>query len=70
MSKKKKIARSNLPVKFPIQLTVVVALALDYWNAPEWLIGAVSLLMVFLWIGVIKEVWEKEDVDLLNNDKP
>lgn len=62
MDTKKVISSKNLPTKIPVLSTVVYATALDYWNAPQWLWGAVGLLMALAWIGsIIAKVREEEE---------
>jgi hypothetical protein len=49
----RKIHRQNLPTKMPITQTLTVFLAMDYWNAPEWLFGAVCFSALIIWGATI-----------------
>jgi len=35
----KVLKRSNLPTRLPLWQSVTCLLALEHWNAPEWLYG-------------------------------
>jgi hypothetical protein len=69
MKTKKVLKQSNLPSKLPIGQTLLTILALDYWNAPQWLWGAFGLLFVIAWVGSIYSLCTEKGVDLLENDK-
>ena len=71
MDTKKVISNSNLPSKLPIWSSITAALALDYWNAPEWLIGAVGLFFIVGWILIIISMVMQEKVDVFEEvEKP
>lgn len=65
--KQKVISKNNLPYKLPTFETLVTILALDYWDAPQWICGAVGLLFVFLWIGVIVNICNNTTVDIFSD---
>lgn len=69
MDTKKVISNSNLPAKLPIWSSITAALALDYWNAPEWLIGAVGLFFIVGWILIIINMVIQEKVDVFEEAK-
>lgn len=69
MDTKKVISNSNLPAKLPIWSSITAALALDYWNAPEWLIGAVGLFFIVGWILIIIKMAIQEKVDVFEEVK-
>lgn len=65
MSKKRYVVdRKNLPRKFPIFQTVVTFLALDYWSAPEWLVGAFITIFAIGWIAAIVDLGKHNDIDV------
>jgi len=66
MESKKVISKKNLPIRSPILATVVYVLSMDYWNAPQWLWGAVGLLLVFIWIGWIISFFNQDEVDIMS----
>jgi len=68
MKVKKVIKSTSLPTKLPIWSTITTALALDYWNAPQWLWGAMGLLFLIGWISCIICFATEEEIDLLKND--
>lgn len=61
----KVIKRNNLPKKLPVIGTLVMFLALDYWNAPQWLLGAMVILCILIWCAIIYSIVKDEEVDLL-----
>ena len=68
MAKKKKvISRGNLPVSSPIQLTVLVILAMDYWDGAQWVWGVVGSLLVLLWISFIISFWQHDHTDIFED---
>lgn len=60
------IKRGNIPNKLPIRDTALVYLCLDYWSAPEWLMGAFYAVYGMIWIASIWILWEEEEVDVLS----
>jgi uncharacterized membrane protein len=60
----RKIHRQNLPSKMPIIQTLTVFLAMDYWNAPEWVFGIVCFSAAIIWGVAIHAIVteKKEDV--------
>lgn len=67
--KRKVISSKNLPTTIPISWTLVFAFALDKWNAPQWLWGAIGLLVLFAWIGTITTKIKEEEVDIFEEKK-
>jgi len=61
----KVLKRSNLPTRLPLWQSVVCLLALEHWNAPEWLYGVAGFLFLLLWIASIVTLIKEEQVDLL-----
>src|SRR5690606_39741913 len=66
MERKKVISRSNLPARSPILSTIVFALAMDYWNAPQWLWGAIGLFMLVIWIAWIMTFFIHDEIDVIS----
>jgi len=66
MKTKKVISRLNIPSTLPLYSTITVALALDYWNATEWVIGAVGVIFIVFWISSIKNIIIEKDIDIFN----
>jgi len=65
----KVLDRKNLPTKLPVTLTLVVALSLDYWNAPDWVIGGFGALGIIIWILSIIRLVLQEQTDILKDEK-
>jgi hypothetical protein len=64
MKKMKVLDKSNLPTKLPIFNTIVILLALDYWNPPEWIMGAIGLLWSLFIIATIARFAIERTVDI------
>lgn len=62
--KKKVIHRSNLPVNLPLFQTLVTALALDYWNAPQWICGSIGVILCLAWGNAIINICKNTEIDL------
>lgn len=65
MKVKKVISSKNLPRRAPFLDTIVYVTAMDYWNAPQWLWGAVGLLLLIGWISFIYVKKHEEDVEVM-----
>lgn len=65
----KVLKRNNLPTRLPLWQSITCLLALEHWNAPEWMYGVMGLLFLSLWIASIIMLAKEEGVDLLKNNK-
>lgn len=65
---KKVISRNNLPTKFPIQLTWISLLTMDYLNSPGWVYGIVVTVLVLIWISSIIIKLDEIEKDLWNEN--
>ena len=63
---KKVISSSNLPAKYPLFQALTSWIALEHWNAPQWLFGAVGLIFILLFLNAIGHNLIDEDVDLFD----
>ena len=59
-----------LPAKLPIWSSVTCAVALDHWNAPEWLWGALGLFFAIGWIAIIATKLTEEKVNYFEEESP
>lgn len=62
----KVIKRKNLPANLPVIHTLFSLLALDYWNAPQWLYGAVAVVLFIAWVASIYSIIKEEQTDIFN----
>ena len=67
--KRKVISRGNLPHKLPVFNTLVIILAMDYWNAPQWLCGVIGVIVALLWIACGFCLATEEGVDIMVKTK-
>ena len=67
MKKTKRIKYKNLPNRFPLAFTLVCILGLDYLNAPGWLWGVIIMLLVFLWVFVIIDIYNSNQIDIFED---
>ncbi len=65
--KQKKIDRKNLPAKLPVTSTIVAIMAMDYWNAAEWIWGAVVIVGLIIWIACLWSVSNENNIDIFKN---
>ena len=66
---KKVISTKNLPRKMPLHLTLTLWLVVKVFNAPEWIWGALGLLLVIAWVGWVHTVVndKEEEVDIFKD---
>ena len=57
----KVIGRKQIQKRLPLMEAVVTYLALEHFNAPEWLYGALGLFFILVLAGVFLS-WRNEDV--------
>lgn len=60
------IKHENLPTRFPFFPTLTWILAMDRWDAPQWLWGVTGLLFVMAWFGAIYRHVMSDYVDILS----
>lgn len=65
---KKVLTHNNFPSRLPIWSSLTCWLALDHWNAPQWLYGAMGLFFLIVWGICINGILTEERVDLLNKN--
>lgn len=61
------IAFKNLPFRLPIGGTLVIVMALDYYNFPEIAKGIVYGLLALTWIAAIVGVVTQKQVNILED---
>jgi len=69
MKTNKVLKSNNLPSRLPFFPTVITIIALDYWNAPQWLWGMLGVLFLLWWITSIINIATQKEVDLFKKDK-
>lgn len=69
MKEVKVVKRSNMPIRFPLWQTVTCLLALEHWNAPEWLYGVMGLFFILIWVAGILTFFKEKEIDLFENKK-
>jgi hypothetical protein len=67
MAKKKIVSTNNLRTKSPLHITLTVWLVLKVSTAPEWVWGAIGVLVLVAWISWFKD--DYEEIDIFNDDK-
>lgn len=71
MKDNKVISRKNLPTNIPVLSTILILLALDYWNAPEWLCGVIITIWAIYIVGCIIVFCREIRIDLFEEkDNP
>lgn len=64
MKTKYVISKNNIPRKLPVFAALTSYLALEHFNAPEWLYGAVGFLFLLIFIGAIHGIVVQEEVEI------
>ncbi len=67
MKSKKVISSKNLPVRLPIFQTATMYLLLDKFHWQEWIMGALGLLCLLLWVVSIGYLFTPEETDIFND---
>lgn len=67
--KRKVISPKSLPTKLPVWQTLVAFLALEYWDAREWIYGACGLFFFIIWLTAIINIIREQRVDIFDKDK-
>lgn len=67
--KKRVIKPTNLSTKAPFMSALVVWLALDHWNAPDWVYGAFGVLYAILFINWIVSLITEKWIDIFSEDE-
>jgi hypothetical protein len=62
MENKKVIKSKYLPTHLPVASTLLYIIALDYWNAPQWVWGVVVTLLSMNWLLVIYNKFTEEEI--------
>ena len=62
----KVISNKNLPVRLPISTTIVAIMALDYWNANQFLYGGVLTILAIGWIAAIYGICKQKQTDIFD----
>lgn len=67
MKKNKVIKSSSIETSSPMATTILYVLAMDYWNAPQWLWGAFGLILLAMWVLYFYSFFTEERVDLFKD---
>jgi hypothetical protein len=62
--KTKVIAEKNLPVRMPLQFSLICYLLLDKFHAEGWVWGVVGTILALYWFAYIYGLATQEYVDL------
>lgn len=65
MKRYKVIAHRHMPTKLPISWTLIAYLILDRFGAPDWVWGAVIVLVGLLWVSAISLIKLETPIDLV-----
>jgi hypothetical protein len=67
MKKSKVIKSKNLPTRLPLWQTITTLLALDYWNAPQWLWGVLATVFLIVWGVGVAGLISEDSVDIFKD---
>ncbi|CAA0254853.1 hypothetical protein [Tenacibaculum maritimum] len=65
MKTKRKVVK-NIPLKLPINSTILHAFLLHYFNAPQWLWTAWIIFASIYWIAAISIISKEEKITIEN----
>lgn len=68
--KRRVIKWNQLPSRPPVVWTVVVLLAADHWQVPDWARYVMYTLIVVVWIGFVISVRDEVEVRLMELEDP
>lgn len=54
--------------KLPVLGTAVVYLLLDKFNSPEWVWGAIGILLLIAWIVAIALIYKMDGIDIFDDE--
>lgn len=66
---RKTIKYSNIPTSLPLTPTATLYLLMDKFHSPQWLWGAIGLLVLVVWISAIYNIATEESVDVISKIK-
>lgn len=71
MKSKPVVDERNLPRKAPVNISFILVVALKAYNAPQWAIGAVGAVILFLWIKYIRDIimYKERDVNIFRKQQ-
>lgn len=69
MKKRTVISGKNLQMRSPIPIGLLIFLVMDRFNAPEWLWGIYSFLMLILIISWLVDLVKTESINIFENIK-
>lgn len=58
-----------MPAKFPFSLTLSLIIAMDYWNAPQWLWGILGTILFIIWVLIIIAFVNEIETDIFKKEK-
>lgn len=67
MKTKLKVDTRNLPARSPIGFALLLYLAFDKWNVPEWVYGAVGFLILLWLIAFIVDRVNSKSINLFDD---
>lgn len=63
------IAKKNLPLKSPVQDSVIIYLLMEHAQSPQWLYWAFGVLGVFIFVMYLYMKNKEVEIDQFNNYK-
>lgn len=68
--KKNVIDRKNLPMHWPVNITLIAALLIKVYDVPDFWCGIILTVMVILWLAVGYSIFTSKQVDIFEKEGP
>lgn len=69
MNVKPVVDEKNLRRKAPINTSLILIVGLKAYEAPQWAVGAVGMIILLLWILYVRDIilFKEQDVNIFKN---
>ena len=68
MKKRKVISNNNLRIRNPLWVMAILYLLFDKWDVPQWVYGAIGVLLLFWLIVFLIDWFNTTNVDIFKED--
>lgn len=66
--KKKVVSIENLPVQVPVFNSLTLWLALDHWNAPQYMYYALVIFTTIMWTSSIRKIVNQRQINIFKDE--
>lgn len=71
MKTKPVIDERNMPRKAPVNITLILVVAIRAFNAPQWAWGAIGVVIAALWFKYVRDIvlYKERDVNIFRKQQ-